>query len=785
MCAQAVDGDALCDPSLTGASLDSAGKWIPRASCNYRVCVLPLPNRGAMPEGPLRAVDAGWMHSCALALDGTAYCWGHNAQGQLGNGKWAADSTGSSGEIEKVPTAVATEYRFRALSAGENTTCGISEPGAAIFCWGYGRSGQTGDSAVMHGCSGKKPFHSTTCSNAVPVRVGLEEPSTSSTVRFAQVSVGMRLACAVSVAGEAYCWGANSRCALGRCRVGNSPLAHKIALSGRAAEIGAGYWHACARTVDRRIFCWGENSGGQLGSLVSANAGADGLPPDYRDTTDSEAHRNAYDTDPCFLGGRCSPAPVEVSPGRRWSALAVGSYHSCALDDADGNVYCWGGSDSSAIGRGAKLVPCVNRSREHRDVRCQASPVRVPGLPRLVAHVLPAAPRRLAAKREPIAAHVTVSRREVRVVFPRDDGTTWGWSGLADPEYSPWYDWGIGNNGMDGPRWIRLLAGRGNDSARAFSSLDALVAAGQASLCTPGMMARCEEKNVTALVQERQVVLVLRDSAAIARLFGLRPAKVSVWASRPSEERRYPPDSVAVEYIEPRIADPDVKTLADAKASQRRYLASISSIRRSIATSDHIYSESFWVAVGDSTSVGVEELKCTYDVCTSETLSVPDSLWTLDDSTIAGLRAAAPSQDEFTSAGSSARVVGRRTGRTTLRIALSTLPSDTAPSDVPPERVLARDVVVTQPITRIELFPRVQTLRVDETIELRVRVGDAEGRWHENPPARVTVGRGAQSYIMFATSPVRVRFDKPGVQTIVAQFGALADTLTLRVAPAP
>jgi hypothetical protein len=672
------------------------------------------------------------------------------------------------------------------MSAGENTTCGISEVGAAIYCWGYAQSGQTGDSSVMQGCSGKKPYYNKPCSNAVPVRVGTERHAgAASDVRFAKVSVGMRLACAVSVNGDAYCWGGNYRCALGRCREADSPLAHQIMIAGRVAEIGAGYWHACARTVDHRVFCWGHNTEGQLGSLVSANAGGDGLPPDYRDTTDRGAQDAAYGTDPCFLGGRCSPAPVEVSPGRRWSALAVGSNHACALDDADGDIYCWGGTDTASIGLGINLVPCVNRSTQWKDVRCQAAPVRVPGLPRLVARAAPMTARRVTPPRPRLNVRVTVSRREVRVVFPRDEGTTWGWSGLADPQYWPGYDWGMSTTGMDGPRSLRLMVGRTNGSARTFSSLDSLIAAGQPSFCSPGMMWQCVDSSMTASVEDRHVVLVLRDSAAIARLFGLRPEKVAVWAARPSEERRYPLDSASVQYIEPRIPVPDSAVLADARASQRTYTASISQITRGIASQDDPFPASLWVAVGDALPVSVQESRCEYDICMGERLRFGDSLWVLDDTSIAGLRGVARSSHVLDFGSSSILLVGRRPGRTTLRIALPPQASDSAPSRSPPERLLARDVVVTRPLMRVELFPRPASQQVGETVRLRVRVIDDQGRAYENPPARVTVIGGKYPFTQVATSPVNVTLDSVGTRTVVASFGSLADTLTLRAVPAP
>jgi hypothetical protein len=429
---------------------------------------------------------------------------------------------------------------------------------------------------------------------------------------------------------------------------------------------------------------------------------------------------------------------------------------------------------------------CANRSTQWKDVRCQAAPVRVPGLPKLIARAIPEESKGVAPRRIPLAAHVTVSRREVRVVFPRDDATTWGWSALKDPEYSPWYDWGIGNDGMDGPLSLRLTIGRSADSARKFSSLESLVGAGRASLCSPGMSSQCADGKVTASAQDGQVILVLRDSTAIARMFGLRPVKVSAWVNRPSEKRRYPTDSVMVEYVEPQIPVPGVATLADAKASQRRYQARISSIRRFIDLGGDSYSESWWIAVGDTARVSVKELRCQYDVCHAQNIPVADSLWRIDDTVVAGLRSNAESEDkEILILGSSVQIVGRKPGRNTVRIALPRLASDTEPSRDPPKRVLSREVTVTQPITRLELYPRVDSVRVNEVIELRLRAGDVLGQWHDNPPARVTVGEGDRKYITTVTKPLRVAFDKPGRHTIVAQFGARADTLSVRVVSAP
>jgi len=36
-----------------------------------------------------RGVSAGMLHSCGVRRNGTVWCWGYNAEGQLGNGNLA------------------------------------------------------------------------------------------------------------------------------------------------------------------------------------------------------------------------------------------------------------------------------------------------------------------------------------------------------------------------------------------------------------------------------------------------------------------------------------------------------------------------------------------------------------------------------------------------------------------------------------------------------------------------------------------------------------------------
>jgi alpha-tubulin suppressor-like RCC1 family protein len=76
-------------------------------------------------------------HNCAVTTSGTAYCWGSNSNGKLGDGS-------SSSSFRDTPTPVAGGLTFAAVSAGAFYTCGVTTSGAA-YCWGWNQYGQMGD----------------------------------------------------------------------------------------------------------------------------------------------------------------------------------------------------------------------------------------------------------------------------------------------------------------------------------------------------------------------------------------------------------------------------------------------------------------------------------------------------------------------------------------------------------------------------------------------------------------------------------------------------------------
>ncbi|MFL5441528.1 MAG: RCC1 domain-containing protein, partial [Myxococcales bacterium] len=81
----------------------------------------------------------GSAHTCGLTTAGTAYCWGDNTAGELGDGTTIPRTN---------PVAVAGGLSFAAVSVGGNHNCGITTAGTA-YCWGDNTAGQLGDGTTL------------------------------------------------------------------------------------------------------------------------------------------------------------------------------------------------------------------------------------------------------------------------------------------------------------------------------------------------------------------------------------------------------------------------------------------------------------------------------------------------------------------------------------------------------------------------------------------------------------------------------------------------------------
>jgi alpha-tubulin suppressor-like RCC1 family protein len=79
-------------------------------------------------------------HTCGRTADGTAYCWGENERGQVGDGS-------NADRLE--PSPVAGGLLFTRLDAGSRHTCGRATT-ETVYCWGSGAAGQLGTNSTAH-----------------------------------------------------------------------------------------------------------------------------------------------------------------------------------------------------------------------------------------------------------------------------------------------------------------------------------------------------------------------------------------------------------------------------------------------------------------------------------------------------------------------------------------------------------------------------------------------------------------------------------------------------------
>ena len=97
------------------------------------------------------SVYAGGAHTCALTAAGNAFCWGRGESGQLGvpAPTTTCQTDGGPFSCSMIPIPVATGLGFVRLALGGAHTCALLSDGTA-FCWGNNASGQLGDGTTTN-----------------------------------------------------------------------------------------------------------------------------------------------------------------------------------------------------------------------------------------------------------------------------------------------------------------------------------------------------------------------------------------------------------------------------------------------------------------------------------------------------------------------------------------------------------------------------------------------------------------------------------------------------------
>ena len=226
----------------------------------------------------LARLSAGSFHVCGLDDGGGAWCWGDNLYGALGDGGWLSSHR---------PVAVSGAHRFQALCAGKEFSCGVDGAGQGL-CWGLNGYGQLGNGNAI------------TQREPVKVKGGLH---------LKAVAAGRHHACALDDDGDAWCWGRNNVGQLGEGTTTTRLAPAQVGI--KLEKLAVGGYHSCG-LEGGKAWCWGLNRSGQLGT-GKASAG--------------------------------SVVAVRAASGRLFDQLSAGLFHTCGLD-RDGVVWCWGSNKS-------------------------------------------------------------------------------------------------------------------------------------------------------------------------------------------------------------------------------------------------------------------------------------------------------------------------------------------------------------------------------------------------------------------------------------------------------
>ena len=378
---------------------------------------------------PLGKISVGSNHNCAIKADGSAWCWGSNYSGGLGNGAYGNSNSkdhpvqvraSSGGGGNNFLTGVVQME----LGGG---SCALKADGS-VWCWGASNYGQLGDGGS--GCR-DDPSNSQVTDPSQVVK-GSSVSSSDFLENVVQVSMGNSYTCAVKADGSLWCWGRSAYGALGNdagvfvstgqaytypCE--RSPV-RVVARDGGAAssdflggvvQVSTGADHTCAVKADGSLWCWGDNAYGQLGNDASGSSSRKDHPVRVVASDGGAASSD-------FLEG-----VVQVS---------TGTDHTCAVK-ADGSAWCWGNPQYGRLGN--------NNTIHHKD-----HPVRV------------LASDGGAASSDFLEGVVQVSARSRHTCAVKADGSAWCW---GDAQYGQ-----LGNDASwssnSKARPVRVVAGEGS-----------------------------------------------------------------------------------------------------------------------------------------------------------------------------------------------------------------------------------------------------------------------------------------------------------------------------------
>ncbi|RMA46376.1 hypothetical protein CI603_04625 [Bifidobacterium sp. wkB338] len=160
-------------------------------------------------------ISAGGYHALTISQDGTAWAWGYNGWGQLGDGTITSRPTPK--QVGN-PTDSSQPFQVAQISAGWVHSLAIDRSGTA-WAWGYNYDGQLGDNTTNY--------------RHTPTRVSppAGQGSAGTGLAAARISAGYYHSLAIGQDGNTYSWGDNQYGQLGNGSLTQSGTPTQVALN--------------------------------------------------------------------------------------------------------------------------------------------------------------------------------------------------------------------------------------------------------------------------------------------------------------------------------------------------------------------------------------------------------------------------------------------------------------------------------------------------------------------------------------------------------------------------
>lgn len=321
-------------------------------------------------------LSAGSGHSVVIQNDGSAWAWGSNSNGQLGDGtntnrnhpemvgnetNWQSLSYGCnysntisiktdgtlwrwvSSDSGNAMQQVGTEGDWATLASGTGFIAALKTDGT-LWMWGDNTYGQLGDG--------------TNLTNFTPMQIGTDN--------WISIAAGTTHTIGIKADGTLWAWGNNFHGQLGNGNNDDQIIPVQIGIQSDWQQVVAGGYFSVAKKTDGSLWTWGINGEGQLGDSTTDSRnvpGRVGVGKDWQYISAGYNMMAGIKTDGSLwswgdnsygqlgIGANYpyAPFPFRVGTLNNWAAIDHGNSHALALK-TDGTLWAWGYNNLGQLG---------------------------------------------------------------------------------------------------------------------------------------------------------------------------------------------------------------------------------------------------------------------------------------------------------------------------------------------------------------------------------------------------------------------------------------------------